>query len=78
MDLTPKPVLPPLDAQTRAELRESIRQHGVLIPILVTEKGEIIDGHEQHAFAKDLKITKFPTRIIGNLTEPKRKHWQSR
>jgi len=47
MRLTEAPVLPPLPAQEYAQLRDSIRQRGVLQPLLITADHVLIDGHER-------------------------------
>jgi ParB-like chromosome segregation protein Spo0J len=48
--------LPPLDAKTDADLRESIAKYGVLTPILVDQRGDILDGHHRHRIADELGI----------------------
>ena len=46
MRLTEAPVLPPLPPQEYAQLRDSIRERGVLQPLLITADHVLIDGHE--------------------------------
>lgn len=72
MRLTEGPVLPPLPAQEYAQLRDSIRERGVLQPLLTTSDHILIDGHERWKAIRELGMSKYPIRIIGNLTEPER------
>lgn len=44
-------------------LVESIRQHGVLQPILVTLDGDIISGHRRYAAAKAAGLTRVPCSV---------------
>lgn len=45
-------------------LSESLRKHGLLNPIVVNEKNELIAGHRRLEAAKRLKWSKIPARII--------------
>lgn len=49
-------LLPPLNAQTRAELRADLEENGILDPIKVTPDGDIIDGHHRAEIAAELGI----------------------
>lgn len=49
-------ILPPLTAEELARLTESIRQHGVKVPVIKDENGEIIDGHNRAMIADSLGI----------------------
>lgn len=44
----------PLTIVERDKLKESIRQHGVLVPIVVDPDGNIIDGHHRLELAEEL------------------------
>lgn len=46
-------------------LLKSIKEHGILQPLLVSEKGEIIDGHRRLACAKALKLETVPV-VVSN------------
>ena len=64
--LTPSPHNPrrELGAADLAELAESIKQLGVLEPILARKSGkgfEILAGHRRHAAAKLAKLPTIPT-----------------
>jgi tRNA G46 methylase TrmB len=72
MRLTEAPVLPPLPAQEYAQLRDSIRERGVLQPLLITNNHVLIDGHERWKAICELGLSKYPIRIIGNLDEAER------
>lgn len=47
---------PALDAATEAALRASIRRFGVLLPIVVDQHGEILDGHHRSRIAGELGV----------------------
>lgn len=44
-------------------LVESIREHGILEPIVVSADGYILSGHRRHAAAKYLELERIPVRI---------------
>lgn len=79
IDTAPKPaqayqLLPALDEDQRASLRQSIEMNGILQPIEVDEDGRILDGHHRAAIAAELGIA-CPSRTINNLDEAgKRKY----
>jgi hypothetical protein len=67
-------LLPALDEDQRASLRQSIEMNGILQPIEVDEDGRILDGHHRAAIAAELGIA-CPSRTINNLDEAgKRKY----
>jgi ParB-like chromosome segregation protein Spo0J len=59
MKLTEAPVLPPLPPQEYAQLRESIRERGVLQPLLITADHVLIDGHERWKAIQELGLSKY-------------------
>jgi ParB-like chromosome segregation protein Spo0J len=73
MRLTEAPVLPPLPPQEYAQLRDSIRERGVLQPILITTDHLIIDGHERWKAIRELGLATYPLRIMSNLSDAERK-----
>ena len=73
MRLTEAPVLPPLPPQEYAQLRDSIRERGVLQPLLITADHVLIDGHERWKAIQELGLTKYPLRVVGNLSDAERK-----
>jgi ParB-like chromosome segregation protein Spo0J len=48
--------LPALDSATDAARRSSIAHFGVLVPVLVDQNGELVDGHHRQAIATELGI----------------------
>lgn len=46
-----------LDDATEAALRASIQRFGVVVPIVVDGKGQILDGHHRSRIARELGIT---------------------
>lgn len=48
--------LPPLSREEYAALEQSIKEYGVQTPIVVDERGVIIDGHHRDKIAEDLGI----------------------
>ena len=73
MRLTEAPILPPLPAREYAQLRDSIRDRGVLQPLLITADHVLIDGHERWRAIQELGLTRYPLRVLGNLSEAERK-----
>jgi len=56
-------------------LKESIRQYGVIIPVVRDENGTIIDGHHRDRACRELRIKDIPTITLAGLTdEQKRDH----
>lgn len=54
-------LVPPLTKEEYEALKASINEHGVLVPIVQDEKGEVIDGQHRLAVCKELGITSYPT-----------------
>ncbi len=50
----PYQVMPPLDPEDFATLRESIKKEGMLLPVIVDGAGNILDGHHRAAIAHQL------------------------
>jgi len=53
-----------LTREQREDLRDSIGAKGILVPILVSEDGYIIDGVKRWVIAKELGIADVPKRVI--------------
>lgn len=66
--------LPPLDADQLHALRESIEANGVLQPVEIDERGEILDGHHRADIAEELGI-KFPIRVVEGLDEEAKRRY---
>ncbi len=84
MELIADPVLPPLPHAEYEALKESIRERGVLVPILVAAdrevaggkdkvRGYIVDGHERYRACRELKIPPAPLRVLDPMTADERR-----
>ena len=62
-------IMPRMTAVEYARLKASIAQHGVITPIWVDERGDIIDGYERALACHELGITDYPRFIKAGLTE---------
>ncbi|CAD74490.1 ParB N-terminal domain-containing protein [Rhodopirellula baltica] len=72
---TPFQLMPELPSWEFNTLKESIRQHGVIVPIIRDEHGSIIDGHHRDRACCELKIKDAPTITLAGLAdEQKRDH----
>jgi len=67
---TPAPyqLLPRLSADEWSRLTDSIRERGVLVPVLVDEHGAVLDGHHRLLIAESLGID-CPRQTRSNLDE---------
>jgi ParB family transcriptional regulator, chromosome partitioning protein len=54
----------PLNEHLNTELKENLRVHGILQPILITEEFTIICGHNQWRIAKELTYSTVPCKIV--------------
>lgn len=61
-------VMPPLTAEKYAELEASILERGVLVPILIDENGNVIDGHHRQEIAQANGI-ECPEVVAPGLTD---------
>ena len=48
------------DAERLELVRLSLRKLGFLLPLVATTDGEILSGHQRHAVAVDMGITRVP------------------
>lgn len=48
--------MPPLSVDEYANLEQSIRDHGIQVPIIVDEDGVVIDGHHRQKIAESLGV----------------------
>lgn len=70
----PYQLLPPLTPEEYENLKESIREQGVLVPVEYDEHGNILDGHHRIQIATELGID-FPKVVRTGFTEQqKRSH----
>jgi hypothetical protein len=49
-------VMPPLTDEERAALRADIEEHGVLVPVVRDQHGNVLDGHNRAAIADELGV----------------------
>lgn len=64
--------MPPLLPSVYSALAESIREHGVQVPVLVDENGAIIDGHHRDRIASELGID-CPREVREGLTDAEKR-----
>jgi ParB-like chromosome segregation protein Spo0J len=55
--------LPSPEPREFEALVTDVRKHGILVPLLVTEDGLLLEGHRRLAVAKELKLTHVPYGI---------------
>lgn len=70
---TPFQLMPDLPTWEYEALKESIRQYGVIIPIIKDESGAIIDGHHRDRACRELRIKNAPTITLAGLTEEQKR-----
>jgi len=70
---TPYQLLPELPSWEFESLKESIRRHGVLLPVVKDERGVTIDGHHRERACRELGITDFPVMTLAGLSEAEKR-----
>lgn len=65
----PYQVMPALTENEYESLRESIRAHGVQVPVEYDEHGNILDGHHRLKALRELGLTAHPRVIRSGFTE---------
>lgn len=65
-------LLPPLSDTEYADLKADIEQRGVVVPILVDEHRNVIDGQHRLRIAHELGLTDFPVEIRPGLSVEER------
>ncbi|MDR1020496.1 MAG: ParB N-terminal domain-containing protein [Synergistaceae bacterium] len=60
--------LPSLSLDEYEALRESVRENGVIEPVVVDEGGAIIDGHHRAKICEELGV-EYPTKAVEGKTE---------
>ncbi|MGV0434216.1 hypothetical protein ACUY3H_04535 [Corynebacterium ureicelerivorans] len=61
-------VMPELSTDEYAELKADIARNGVVVPVLVDEDGNIIDGHNRVQIASELRIP-YPVEMRDDLDD---------
>jgi site-specific DNA-methyltransferase (adenine-specific) len=69
----PYQLLPDLPTWEYQALKESIRRHGVLLPVIKDERGRTIDGHHRERACNELGITDYPIITLHGLTEDQKR-----
>ena len=62
LDGSPFQVMPPLSDEEYAALREDIAERGVLVPVVVDQYGNTLDGHHRQRIAAELGVD-CPTEV---------------
>jgi ParB-like chromosome segregation protein Spo0J len=65
---SPYQVMPPLTAEEYAALKASIAERGILVPVVLDQHGNIIDGHYRLQVAAELGITIYD-RLITHVED---------
>jgi ParB-like chromosome segregation protein Spo0J len=65
-------LLPPLDAETYAGLKANIAVNGVQVPIVIDERGYILDGFARAKIARELGYD-CPSVVAKGLTEQEKR-----
>jgi len=69
----PYQVLPELPSWEYQALKESIRRHGVLLPVIKDEKGKTIDGHHREQACEELGVKDYPVITLHGLSEEQKR-----
>jgi len=67
--------LPDLPAEDFEALKADIAANGVQIPIIQDERGNTLDGHQRLRAVGELRLKKFPVKIMSGLTEQQKWHF---
>jgi ParB-like chromosome segregation protein Spo0J len=63
-------LVPPLPVEEYNQLKSSIRTNGLYLPIIINEKGIVLDGHHRHKICNELKIQgKYKVKKFENKTD---------
>lgn len=68
-------LLPPLTPEKYAELKQDISVNGVLVPIIIDEYYNVIDGDHRTIICSELKMKEIPFQIRASLTEEQKKRF---
>lgn len=72
MTTGPYQVMPPLSDEEMVALRDSIKEHGVMVPVVIDEQGRVIDGHHRRLIADTLGVD-YPIDERQGLTDPEKR-----
>jgi ParB-like chromosome segregation protein Spo0J len=65
-------LLRPLTEREATDLRESVRRHGVIAPVIVDENDGVIDGANRLAIAAEVGAAVVPVEVRAGLTHEKK------
>jgi len=57
-------LMPDLSEAEYTALRESLREHGVLVPLVYDERGALLDGHHRLRACGELGIANYPSEVV--------------
>jgi hypothetical protein len=60
--------LPPLTADEERELQADISARGVIVPVVITDEQEVIDGHNRLKIAAALGLPDVPMKVFAGMT----------
>lgn len=66
-------LLPPLEQIEYDNLKASIKEVGVTVPIIYDENGDVLDGHHRLQIIEELGIKDFPKLVKRGLTEAEKR-----
>jgi site-specific DNA-methyltransferase (adenine-specific) len=66
-------LLPPLHPEEREALVADIRRRGVVIPVVVDEDNNVIDGHNRLQIAAELQLADVPVEVKAGLSLDQRR-----
>jgi ParB-like chromosome segregation protein Spo0J len=66
--------LPSISPELRFRLKEDIRRSGILVPILIAQAGEYLDGRVRLEIAKELGLPAraIPKIVVGKVSDAER------
>ena len=67
-------LLPPLTHDEFEALKTDIAQRGVQVPVDKDEKGNVLDGYHRVQACEELRIKRYPVRVVAGLTEQQKRH----
>ncbi len=70
---SPYQLLPELPAWEFDALKESIRRHGVLLPVVKDELGTTIDGHHRERACRELGLVNYPIMTLAGLSKAEKR-----